>query len=210
MIQKNLSRVLDQQGGGSFHPRDVKVCQFYLHRCDHIYQWQNCEYEQELKEFKATAENGLGSWQVDYCKGALVTYWRHIKTYRFLPLPLTTLSWKMPAASTKMSTRASNALKHPGVPDQTKKKRSPAEIATLRVANDAKAAMDLASPFIVADVSHQFWSVFYIGEAVPFLRWGHTVSRFSSMFDIRPCPLQSFRATWRTPECVCVNSSILQ
>lgn len=55
-----------------------------------------------------------------------------------------------------MSTRASNALKHPGIPDQTKKKRSPAEMATLRAAekvdNDAKAAADLAAPFIIAGI----------------------------------------------------------
>jgi hypothetical protein len=62
----------------------------------------------------------------------------------------------MPTTSTKISTRASNALKHPGIPDQTKKKRSPAEMATLRAsekaANDAKAAADLAAPSIIAHI----------------------------------------------------------
>lgn len=62
----------------------------------------------------------------------------------------------MPATSTKMSTRASNSLKHPGIPDQTKKKRSPAEMAALRASekanNDAKAAADLAAPSIIAGV----------------------------------------------------------
>jgi len=55
-----------------------------------------------------------------------------------------------------MSTRASNALKHPGVPDQTKKKRSPAQMATLRAsakaASDAKAAADLVAPWIIAGI----------------------------------------------------------
>jgi len=47
-----------------------------------------------------------------------------------------------------------------GVPDQNKKKRSPAEMTALRalekVANDAKAVTDLAAPCIVAGVTHQF------------------------------------------------------
>jgi citrate lyase beta subunit len=55
-----------------------------------------------------------------------------------------------------MSTRASNVLKHPGIPDQTKKKRSPAEMAALRAsekaANDAKVAADLAAPLVIAGI----------------------------------------------------------
>jgi hypothetical protein len=62
----------------------------------------------------------------------------------------------MSALSTKMSTRSSNAAKHPGIPDQKKKKRSPAEMAALRAkeqtAQDAKAAAELAAPLIIAGV----------------------------------------------------------
>ena len=47
-------------------------------------------------------------------------------------------------------------MKHPGIPDQTKKKRSLAEMAAIRAsekaANDAKVAMDLTAPFIIADI----------------------------------------------------------
>jgi hypothetical protein len=57
---------------------------------------------------------------------------------------------------TKMSTRPSNAAKHPGIPDQKKKKRSPVEMASLRAAEksaqDAKAIVDLAAPLIIASI----------------------------------------------------------
>ena len=46
--------------------------------------------------------------------------------------------------------------KHPGIPDQMKKRRSLAQMAALRasekVANDAKAAADLAAPSIIASI----------------------------------------------------------
>jgi hypothetical protein len=62
----------------------------------------------------------------------------------------------MSAPSMKLTTRASNAGKHPGIPDQTKKKRSPVEMAALRAsekaARDAKAAAALAAPVIMAGV----------------------------------------------------------
>jgi len=60
------------------------------------------------------------------------------------------------SAKLKMSTRPTNALKHPGAPDQTKKKRSPAQMAALRAsekaAKDAKAAAILAAPSIIAGI----------------------------------------------------------
>ncbi len=56
----------------------------------------------------------------------------------------------------KLTTRASNARKHPGLPDQTKKKRSPVEMAALRAlektARNAKAAAALAAPVVMAGV----------------------------------------------------------
>ena len=60
----------------------------------------------------------------------------------------------MPAA--KITTRASNANKQPGVVDQKKKRKSPAEMATQRALDksvqDAKAAAKLAAPLKVAGV----------------------------------------------------------
>jgi hypothetical protein len=57
---------------------------------------------------------------------------------------------------TKLTTRASNARKHPGIPDQAKKKRSPAQMAALRAsekaANDAKAAAALAASVTIAGI----------------------------------------------------------
>ena len=62
----------------------------------------------------------------------------------------------MSVPSTKLSTRASNAGKHPGIPDQTKKKRSPAEMAAFRAsekaASDTKAAAAETASTIVASV----------------------------------------------------------
>jgi hypothetical protein len=62
----------------------------------------------------------------------------------------------MSAPPTKLTTRASNARKHPGLPDQTKKKRSPAQMAAMRAsvkaATDAKAAAALAAPGIIAGI----------------------------------------------------------
>ena len=62
----------------------------------------------------------------------------------------------MSAPSTKLTTRASNAGKHPGIPDQTKKKRSPTEMAAFRAsekaASDAKTAAALAASVIVKGV----------------------------------------------------------
>ena len=62
----------------------------------------------------------------------------------------------MSAPPKKLTTRASNAGKHPGIPDQTKKKRSPAQMAALRAsekaAKDAKAAAALAAPGIIAGI----------------------------------------------------------
>ena len=62
----------------------------------------------------------------------------------------------MSAPSTRLTTRAANAGKHPGIPDQTKKKRSPAEMAAIRAsekeANDAKAAAALAAPVVMKGV----------------------------------------------------------
>ena len=76
--------------------------------------------------------------------------------FHFLPLPLTTIGRKMSAPSTKLTTRASNAKKYPGIPDQTKKKRSPVQMAALRaskkVTKDAEAAVALAAPGIIAGI----------------------------------------------------------
>jgi hypothetical protein len=76
--------------------------------------------------------------------------------YSFHPLPLTAIGRKMSVPSAKLSTRASNAGKHPGIPDQTKPKRSPAEMAASRAsekaARDAKAAAAQAASVIVAAV----------------------------------------------------------
>jgi hypothetical protein len=62
----------------------------------------------------------------------------------------------MPTLSTKLTTRVSNANKHPGVPDQMKKKHSPAQMAAIRAsekaAKEAKAAAVLAAPLIIAGV----------------------------------------------------------
>ena len=56
----------------------------------------------------------------------------------------------------KVSTRLSNAEKHPGIPDQKKKWFLPAEMAAARAAEkvlkDTKAAAELATPSIIADV----------------------------------------------------------
>lgn len=69
----------------------------------------------------------------------------------------------MSAPSTKIGTRASNAAKHPGLPDQGKIKRSPAEMAALRAskkaAEDAKAAADLAAPLVIARVEDSMAAV---------------------------------------------------
>jgi hypothetical protein len=63
---------------------------------------------------------------------------------------------KMPTPSTKLTTRASNANKHPGVPDQAKKKCSLAQMAAIRAsekaAKKAKEAAALAAPLIIAGV----------------------------------------------------------
>ena len=81
-----------------------------------------------------------------------------VRKRSFLPLLLTALhsTEKMPNPSARLATRASNADKHPGVPDQTKKKRSPAQMAAIRasekVVNDAKEAAALAAPLIIAGV----------------------------------------------------------
>ena len=79
-----------------------------------------------------------------------------LKTHHFPPLQPNTDSQKMSAPSTKLTTRSSNAAKHPGIPDQTKKKRSPAQMAALRAsekaAKDAKAAAALAAPGLIAGV----------------------------------------------------------
>ncbi|KAH9952291.1 hypothetical protein BJV74DRAFT_892157 [Russula compacta] len=75
----------------------------------------------------------------------------------------------MPVPSTKLATRASNANKHPGVPDQTKKKRSPVQMAALRAsekaAQDAKAATALAAPLIIAGVKDSMAEVDKDNEA---------------------------------------------
>ncbi|KAH9965582.1 hypothetical protein BJV74DRAFT_890220 [Russula compacta] len=75
----------------------------------------------------------------------------------------------MPVPSTKLATRASNANKHPGVPDQTKKKRSPVQMAALRAsekaAQDAKAATALAAPLIIAGVEDSMAEVDKDNEA---------------------------------------------
>ena len=62
----------------------------------------------------------------------------------------------MPSPSTKLTTRASNANKHPGVPNQIKKRQSQAEMAAFqaseKAAKDAKAAAALIAPLIIAGI----------------------------------------------------------
>ena len=88
--------------------------------------------------------------------GILLQVENENEPFHFLPLLLTTIGRKMSAPSRKLTTRASNAKKHPGIPDQTKKKRSPVQMAALRasekVTNDAKAAAALAAPAIIAGI----------------------------------------------------------
>jgi hypothetical protein len=59
----------------------------------------------------------------------------------------------------KIGTRASNAEKHPGVPDQKSKRRSPTELAISRAAEkvlkEQRNAAELAAPSIVAAVEDQ-------------------------------------------------------
>ncbi|KAI0246258.1 hypothetical protein BJV78DRAFT_1158041 [Lactifluus subvellereus] len=54
------------------------------------------------------------------------------------------------------NTRATNADKHPGIPDQKKKRWSPAEVAAIRANEralpDAKEAEELAAPLIIAGI----------------------------------------------------------
>jgi hypothetical protein len=58
-----------------------------------------------------------------------------------------------------MGTRASNAEKHPGIPDQRSKRRSPAEMATYRseekALKDRKEAAELAASSVIASVEDQ-------------------------------------------------------
>lgn len=54
----------------------------------------------------------------------------------------------------RIGTRTSNAEKHPGIPDQKSKRRSPAEMATVRAAEkaikDKKVTAEFNAPFVVA------------------------------------------------------------
>lgn len=107
----------------------------------------------------------------------------------------------MPASSTRLATRSSNAEKHPGVPDQTRKKRSPAQMAALQVsekaAQDAKAAAALAAPLIIAGVEDSMAAVDKVNEesaARPApvkithigrpLRRTHTFANLDRYFDV--------------------------
>jgi hypothetical protein len=62
----------------------------------------------------------------------------------------------MSAPLTRMSTRPSNAAKHPGIPDQKKKKRSPAEMAALRATEkatqDTRDTAQLAASSVITSV----------------------------------------------------------
>lgn len=62
----------------------------------------------------------------------------------------------MSASSARIGTRLSNADKHPGLPDQKKKKRSPTEMAAQRALDRetevSQAAAKLASTYVIAGV----------------------------------------------------------
>jgi hypothetical protein len=62
----------------------------------------------------------------------------------------------MPAPPGKIGTRASNANKHPGIPDQRSNRRSVAEMATIRAAEKAhknrKDTSERVAPLVIAGI----------------------------------------------------------
>ena len=64
-----------------------------------------------------------------------------------------------PPAVSKLSTRASNAEKHPGAIVRPRKRRSPTEMAAIRtaekLAKESQAAAALAAPVIIANLEDQ-------------------------------------------------------
>src|ERR1700679_1612613 len=68
--------------------------------------------------------------------------------------PHSTLMSTASTPTTRISTRTSNAEKHPGAPDQKSKRHSPTKMATVRVAEKAvknkKVTAEFNAPFVVA------------------------------------------------------------